>query len=166
VEVVPQLRLWAETAADMMTPNPVSIRDVATVKEAVALLTDKGISAAPVIDRAGRPIGVVSRADILIHDREKTEYLAPVPEFYNQSDLTLSSGERVSSGFQVEKVDGTRVSEIMTPVVFAVAPHTPARQVVDEMVSLKVHRLFVVDSSEVLVGVISALDVLRHLRSE
>src|SRR5262249_21708562 len=59
-----QLTLTAETAADLMTPNPVSIRDVATVREAVALLTDKGFSAAPVIDQAGRPIGVLSRADI------------------------------------------------------------------------------------------------------
>jgi hypothetical protein len=30
-------------------------------------------------------------------------------------------------------------------------------------VGLKVHRVFVVDASGVLVGVISALDVLRHL---
>jgi predicted transcriptional regulator len=29
---------------------------------------------------------------------------------------------------------------------------------------LKVHRLFVVDRAGVLIGVISALDVLRHLR--
>jgi CBS domain-containing protein len=32
------------------------------------------------------------------------------------------------------------------------------------MVGLKVHRLFVVDQSGLLIGVISALDVLRHLR--
>jgi CBS domain-containing protein len=31
------------------------------------------------------------------------------------------------------------------------------------MVALKVHRLFVVDADGVLVGVISALDVLRHM---
>jgi hypothetical protein len=31
------------------------------------------------------------------------------------------------------------------------------------MVGLKVHRLFVVEQSGVLIGVISALDVLRHL---
>jgi predicted transcriptional regulator len=32
------------------------------------------------------------------------------------------------------------------------------------MLGLKVHRLFVVDAAGVLVGVISALDVLRHLQ--
>jgi CBS domain-containing protein len=51
----PRLTLAADTAEDLMTPNPVSISTNATIHEAIALLVDKGISAAPVIDRAGRP---------------------------------------------------------------------------------------------------------------
>jgi len=61
-----RLVLWADTAADLLTPNPLSISQNATVKEAVAFLTDKGFSAAPVIDEAGRPVGVLSRADIVV----------------------------------------------------------------------------------------------------
>jgi CBS-domain-containing membrane protein len=158
-----RLTLCAETAADLMTPNPVSIGADAPVKEAVAFLTDKGFSAAPVIDDAGRPIGVLSRADILVHDREKAEYLPTVPEYYEKTELTARSGENLPSGFQVENVDRTWVRDIMTPVVFSVAPDTPVRRVVAEMLALRVHRLFVVGSDGVLVGVISALDVLRHL---
>jgi CBS domain-containing protein len=52
----------------------------------------------------------------------------------------------------------------MTPAIFSVAPDTAASRVVEEMLALKVHRLFVVDSDGTLVGVITALDVLRHLR--
>ena len=37
------------------------------------------------------------------------------------------------------------------------------RSVVREFLALKVHQLFVVDRAGVLVGVISTLDVLRHL---
>ena len=51
----------------------------------------------------------------------------------------------------------------MTPAVFAVAPDTPIHRVVSDMVGLHVHRLFVVDEVGVLVGVISTMDVLRHL---
>ncbi len=162
-KVSPRPTLKAETAADLMTPNPMSIPEDASVKEAVAFLTDKGFSGAPVIDKAGRPCGVLSRADILVHDREKVEYLAPVPEYYDKSDLTIDLGERLRDGFQVEKPDSTQVRDIMTPVVFSVTPETPASQVVQDMVGLKVHRLFVVDRNGILVGVISALDVLRHL---
>jgi CBS domain-containing protein len=147
-----------------MTASPLSIRESATIKEAVAFLTDHGFSAAPVIDHGGRPVGVLSRADILVHDREKVDYLEPEPEYYHKSDLTLKSGETFDSGFQVEKPDRGEVRDIMTPVVFSVTPAASARRVINDMVDLKVHRLFVVDDSGVLVGVISALDVLRFLK--
>jgi CBS-domain-containing membrane protein len=61
-------------------------------------------------------------------------------------------------------VDSTQVRDIMTPVVFTVLLDAPARQVVEQMLSLKVHHLFVVDEDRALVGVISSLDVLRRLR--
>ena len=51
----------------------------------------------------------------------------------------------------------------MTPAVFTVGLRTTAAKVVEQMLNLKVHQLFVVDDDGVLVGVISSLDVLRHL---
>lgn len=158
------LTLNAATAAELMRPNPVSLRANATVQEAVKLLTDKGFSAAPVIDPAGRPIGVVSRSDILVHDREKVEYLAPAPEYYHREELQSGQAERLDENFfQVEKVDRTSVSDLMTPAIFSVTPETPAGHVIGQMLALNVHRLFVVDSAGVLVGVISTMDILRHL---
>jgi CBS domain-containing protein len=154
----PPLVLRAETAADLMSPSPVSIRAEATVQEAVALLTDKGIGAAPVIDEAGRPVGVLSRTDLLAHDREKA--VPSVPDYYAGTDPILGSAGPSGSGTP----DAARVRDLMTPAVFSVAPEAAAGEVVGEMLALKVHRLFVVDRSGVLVGVISALDVLRHLR--
>jgi CBS domain-containing protein len=155
------LLLRARTAADLMTPNPVSLRDDATVREAIAFLIDRGISGAPVIDEAGRPVGVVTRTDILIHDRQNVEHLAP-PE--HETGRPLPS--RWWQEFQVEKVDTTPVRDLMTPAVFAVGEGTPAWSAVEQMRDLNVHRLFVVDGNGVLVGVISALDVLRHLAPE
>lgn len=161
-----RLTLWAETAADLMTPNPLSIAADAPVKEAIAFLTDKGFSAAPVIDAAGRPIGVLSRSDILVHDREKVEYVPAVPDYYEEAEVTTSSGEKLRTGFQVENVDRTWVRDIMTPIVLSVAPETPVGTVVEDMLGLKVHRLFVVDGNGILVGVISAFDVLRYLGAD
>jgi CBS domain-containing protein len=134
-EIAPRLVLKGRKAADLMTANPVSIREGATVREAVEFLTRHEISGAPVIDAAGRPVGVLSRADILVHDREAVDPAA----------------------------DAERVRDIMTPAVFCVPPDAPASRVARELVDLKVHRLFVVDDRGTLVGVISALDLLRHL---
>ena len=52
------LMLHARTAADLMVPNPISLRAEAAVAEAIVLFTEKGITAAPVIDEAGRQLGV------------------------------------------------------------------------------------------------------------
>jgi CBS domain-containing protein len=158
------LTLWAETAADLMMPSPTSIRGNATVREAVEMLTDHGFSAAPVIDEAGRPLGVISRADILVHDREMGARTG-ASAYYESADLT-AGGERLGPGFHVQAMDATLVRDIMTPAVYSVAPATPAAKVVEQMAELKVHRLYVADEDGTLVGVISALDVLRHLRPE
>jgi CBS domain-containing protein len=158
--------LWAKTAADLMTANPVSISADAPIKEAAALFTDKGFSAAPVIDEAGRPLGVVSQADIVVHDREKVEYLSDREPSYDRNLPTTRAGETLSRGFQIENVDRTCVRDIMTPAVFSVAAHAPAAKVIDEMLALQVHRLFVIGKDGVLVGVISTVDILRRLRPE
>jgi CBS domain-containing protein len=135
------LVLDAVCAADLMTSNPMSLRAEATVPEAIAWLTEKGFSAAPVIDESGRPLGVVSRADILVHERERL-----------RSPLAAAG-------------DRTTVSDIMTPAVFSVTPRMSVDLVVEQLLTLNVHQLYVVDEYQYLIGVISAHDVLRHLHS-
>jgi CBS domain-containing protein len=54
----------------------------------------------------------------------------------------------------------------MTPAVFSVRLTTPAAKVVEQMRELDVHRLYVVDEDGTLVGVVSAVDILRHLRPQ
>lgn len=150
------LRLSAETAADLMTRKPISVRDTATLGEAVGLLADKGFSAAPVIDLAGRPVGVLSRSDILIHDRAR----------FDEADAQVGgNGKPLAVTLEPCETDEcSLVRDLMTPVVFSVLPDTAARRVVEDLIDLNVHQLFVVDHAGVLVGVISALDVLRHLQ--
>lgn len=127
--------LRAATAAELMCPELVSVREDAFVPEAVALLTRKGFHAAPVIDDAGRPVGVLSFTDLLVHERNRKN-TAP---------------------------DSARVRDLMTPAVFSVPRTAPARRVIGDLVGLCVHQLYVVDEAGVLVGVITALDVLRHM---
>jgi len=158
-----RLVLQAETAADLMVENPVSVGEWASMREALAMLIDKGYSAAPVIDDAGRPVGVLSRSDLLVHDRESAEHLRETPEYYDRKELKAGE-ESLGAGYQVESVDATLVRDLMTPAIFSVAPDTPAAKVVSDMLNLRVHRLFVVDDRGVLVGVISTMDVLRRLR--
>jgi CBS-domain-containing membrane protein len=54
----------------------------------------------------------------------------------------------------------------MTPVVFSVTPDAPVERVVNDLVDLNVHHVFVVDRHGILVGVISALDVVKRLEKD
>jgi len=130
------LTLKAATAADLMTPGPVSLADTDSVPEAVEFFTSRGFGAAVVIDAAGHPLGVVTKTDVLVHARRHTPGLEP---------------------------DDTPVTEFMTPAVFAVRPDTSARSVVEQFLELGVHHLFVKDADGVVVGVISPVDVLKKL---
>jgi CBS domain-containing protein len=152
------LMLRARTAADLMATNPVSLRAEATAAEALRLLTNKGITAAPVIDDAGHPIGVLSRSDLLVHQREVAALAHTDAPYFQDTSLEATAHHNPEAvGMHVP------VAELMTPAVFSVAPDTPARRVVEEMLALHVHRMFVVDDGGFLVGVVSAMDVLRHL---
>ncbi len=158
-----RLVLAAKTAEDLMSRNPVSIRDGTSVKEAAALLLDRGYGAVPVIDRGGRPVGVLSRTDIVRYERERTDYLARGPA--GGADRPVP-GERLPGGFQIEDVDRMTVRDLMTPMVFTVKPETPAPMVALEMTARKVHRLFVTDNDGTLVGVVTTSDIVRKLTFE
>jgi len=133
-----------------MTPDPVAIRANATIQEAVAFLVDRGFGAAPVIDKAGRPVGVISRADIMVYDRARLAWPESGPLYFETADLPRHE-------------DGPQVRDLMAPAVCAVAPETPAVQAAEQMVTGNIRRLFVVDQGGTLVGVLSAMDLLRHL---
>jgi CBS domain-containing protein len=124
------LTLEAQTAEELMTPNPVTISEHAAIIDAVSRLMD--FSALAVVNDARRPVGVVSRTDIVRREAKPS--------------------------------DTTEVREIMTATVVSVRPEDPAWEVIAKMVAFKVHRLFVVDRTGTLIGVISAFDVVRKLR--
>ena len=54
----------ASTAADLMTPDPVTIAPDATITEAARLIAEKKHNRLPVVEH-GRLVGVVTRVDVL-----------------------------------------------------------------------------------------------------
>src|ERR1022692_4289340 len=152
-----RLTLDADTASDLMVPNPISLRAEANVAEAMLLFTEKGITAAPVIDDSGRPIGVISRSDLLIHQCEDEKQRGGA-YFHSSSFENVDPVPKPSTTMTV--------ADLMTPAVFAVTEDTPVHRVVSDMLGLRVHRLFVVDEGGALVGIITTMDVLKHLEME
>ena len=57
-------KAFAATAADMMTPDPITIGPDADAREAARIISESGHNRLPVVED-GRLVGVVSRADVL-----------------------------------------------------------------------------------------------------
>lgn len=95
-------RLEDLRVCDLMTPNPVSVRHGITVREAAAFLAEYGIGAAPVVNDAGRAVGVLSRTDVLLAVNAGLDG-APVREVMSPGVIAVQSN-----------ADALQASEIMT----------------------------------------------------
>jgi CBS-domain-containing membrane protein len=145
------------TAADVMKSNPKSIGHRATARNTAKFFCANALDTAPVIDDAGRPIGVVSRTDLLEYWGCRRDQL-----------WTLVNGESACNSTNAGIYHGVAeptVLQIMTPVVFCVPVDTPIRKVVQKILALEVRYLFVKDEHGVLVGAISVFDLLRFVAS-
>lgn len=150
--------LLGRPARELMTPNPVSLRDSATPFEAAEFFNKNHVSAAPVIDEAGKPVGVISLSDLVWYQRTRGANFESPHEFYAAIGAAPSSTESKHRPI-------VHIRDIMTPAIFSVSPQTTIQDVVQEMFASKVHRLFVVDQTDALIGTISAFDVVRALAS-
>ncbi|MCT7977363.1 CBS domain-containing protein [Laspinema olomoucense] len=54
-----------QTVGEVMTKNPQTIRPEKSLREAAELMHEKGVHRLPVIDSVGKPIGILTRGDIV-----------------------------------------------------------------------------------------------------
>lgn len=144
--------------ADIMTRNVICVGPEVTVDEITTSLVRHGISGMPVVDAEGKPVGMVSRADVLRAaqergDTEESERLTLQPDDVAPLDL--------EQGFHVYEPVKTTARDIMTPVVVQLHESASIRQAASLMAYEGVHRLPVTSDDGRVVGIVSSLDVLR-----
>ena len=158
-ETTNRIALLAKTAEDMMTINPLSVREHATVDEAIAFLSTRRFGGAPVIDDAGKPVGFVGKTDLLRHAVHSANGSAAGPGHDGAELLGVSpAGKRAAFC-----TCPLTVGEIMTPSLVVVPRNASMAQVIRKMIARRVQRVFVIDATGALIGVISSLDALRAL---
>lgn len=119
---------------DLMTIDPVTVSTEATIEEAEELLRRNRISGLPVVDGAGRLVGVISQTDLL--------YLA-VPSV---------------QALIRHRTSGIRVGEVMSTPPVTVDGEAPIREAARIMDEGRLHRLVAIDRSGRPIGVLSAMD--------
>lgn len=122
------------TVKDIMTKNVYSVEFEASADEAAWGLTRRNIRGAPVRDRAGQLVGMLTKDDLV----------DPAPR-------------------QWIKNKEPTVGDLMDPDVLAVYQDDAALVAVHELATRNLHRVVVLDADNDLVGIVTSMDVVQAL---
>ena len=150
-------------ARDLMNSAVITVAPHATLEEATDLLLDHGISGLPVVDLAGRVVGMFSELDEGKPVRELLTILCgtEILDLGGRNIGNIAGYDQVRA--QVLDFDVQRVSDYMTTDVVVVSDNDPVTRVVDLFVNHGVHRLPVIRGHQ-LVGIIGVRDVVKFIR--
>ena len=142
--------------AEVMTARVVTTRPDASLQEAAQAMSGSKVSGLPVVDEAGRVVGMLTEGDILRLFRRVS-----VP-FY----IDILGGEFAIPGpgvlqHQLEEVTAYRVDQLMTRHVVTASPDEEVAEAARRMHGRDIKLLPVVDADGRLVGVISRADIVR-----
>ena len=129
-----------------MTTSVVAVRKDASFKEMADMLRRRRISAFPVINEAGRVIGVVSEGDLLVKEAvqaDGTSVLAALRHFKED-----------------DKAVGVTAGDLMTAPAVTIGPDASVAEAARLMYDRRVKRLPVINRAGTLLGIVSRVDVL------
>jgi CBS domain-containing protein len=175
------------TVADIMQAEVTTVSPETSVRELTRILSDRGISGAPVVTSTGSVVGVVSSTDIVRLAADESELrlssthwspLFGADAWDRSADPEDEEVEPLGSYFLPESApplmpdwdgdnaeaafDQFTVADIMTPVSFTVAPSISVKELADFLLRGRIHRAIVTENDH-LVGIVTTMDVLRAL---
>jgi CBS domain-containing protein len=140
---VAPLAAQPHTAADVMTPRPITLPLDTPLAQAAAIMASRQLKRLPVVDQAGRLAGMVSRSDLL---KTVAEGLRQRPA----EPLRLASNAPATA------------ADIMLHEVPTVHRDTPLAETLDRLLETEKRRVVVVDDANHVVGIITDGDVIQR----
>jgi CBS domain-containing protein len=134
---------------DVMTRNVAAVQAATPFKRIAELIVERKVSAVPVIDTDGIPIGVVSEADLIT----RTEFPA--------GRRHASFLDRVRHDDELAKSEATVAAELMTGWPTTIRPDADLAEAARRMLRARVKRLLVVDRARRLIGIVTRSDLLK-----
>ncbi|KAL6115440.1 prkag3 [Pungitius sinensis] len=120
--------------------NIATVRQTATLYEALAIFVERRVSALPVVDEQGKVVSLYSRFDVINLAAQKS---------YNNLDMPMRDAVQGRSCF----IEG----------VIKCYPYETLETIVDRIVHAEVHRLVLVDRANMVRGIISLSDLLQGM---
>jgi CBS domain-containing protein len=147
----------AMLARDIMNRQVITVQEDATIEELAGILTENHISGAPVVNKEGKMVGIVTDADLIHKDTNPR-----TPGFFNilGAIIYVSGVTRFREDFK--KLAAAKTSEIMTSEVITVGGDAKIEEVAALMVDNDIKRIPVLENGAV-VGIIGIADIVKTL---
>lgn len=138
-------------ARDIMVSPVITVSESETVRGLAKLLVGNRISAVPVLDGAGKLVGIVTEGDLMRRCERSYSWW-----------LSLFLGEQAIAADYV-KSHATKVMDIMTQEVQTALPDTPLPDIADMFEEHHIKRVPIVSKSGELVGLVSRANIIQAI---
>jgi CBS domain-containing protein len=144
--------LYELTAADVMSRTVVSVPREMPLQAVIQVFLEQEVSGAPVVDRDGRCVGVVSARDVVRWaGKAGAEFADDCHPVVFVSDWEMSRSDVWPEG---------TVGDFMTADPVTASPATPLRELARRMIDAHIHRVVVTDAAGRPLGVVSTTDIV------
>jgi CBS domain-containing protein len=145
-------------AKNIMVKKVITINRNASVGKLSELLLKNKISGVPVVDDAGKMVGIATEGDLIVKDAD-----LHFPRYFKLLDSIIYLESLNKFKRNLTKYLGTKVEDVMTSKVWAVSEDTPVSEVANIMIRKNVNRVPVLGNDGNLVGIITRADVVKSM---
>lgn len=135
---------------DIMNKEVLTINESDEMTVAAQKIFDAEITGAPVVNAAGRCVGVLSASDFVGRDA-------------GEHSLEMITRTSPDEPYRIENLNDNLVGTHMSPLVQTVSADASMLDAGRLMCHERIHRLIVVDAAERPVGIISTLDLVAAM---
>jgi CBS domain-containing protein len=144
------------TARDVMTKDVLTFPPDMLSKRAAKLLLERGISAAPVVDALGTPIGMVSENDLLMRE------IGGRVRWSRWLELLAEGADQAQEFLSYLKTYDRPVREVMVAPVITVAEDASVEAIASTLQKHRIKRVPVLRDGRI-VGIVTRADLVRAL---
>jgi CBS domain-containing protein len=143
-------------ARDVMVSPVVTVKASASVKELAKLLVERRISAVPVVDDAGKVVGIVTEGDLLHRCEADTER--------RRCWWLIGLTDEETLAAEYVKAHARKVADVMTSKVITATPDTPLHALASLLETNAIKYVPIVNDGQ-LVGIVSRANLVQVVAS-
>ena len=148
----------SKTIAEVMTPNPITVKPQTPLAEAIKILAEKRISGLPVVDDDGNLVGVLSETDLMWQESG-----ADMPPYFMFLDSVIYLENPARYEKELHKSLGQTVGEVMSDKPVTIKPNQLLPQAARLLHEKNIRRLPVVDEEGQVIGILTSGDIIRTM---